>query len=167
MGRIAGRSLFRFSTIVLLTLCVPGPARQAAAEEPARRSGSRRCLETADRFVSERLQVWQRRLRFEDWKFSIIMSPQTELKPNTVGNIHWNAAEKSAVIRILDISDYDLDCRDALKDMDFTIVHELLHLKVSLLPRCEATRKPEESAVNEIAGALMELDRAATFKDIP
>jgi hypothetical protein len=117
------------------------------------------CSDPADRFVAGRLQVWQRRLGLDQWKFSIEFSRRSELKPNTVGNIHWDATEKSAVIQILAASEYKLDCRDTRKDMEFTVVHELLHLKVSVLPRCDAIRKDEESAVNDITRVLLMLDR--------
>jgi hypothetical protein len=44
-----------------------------------------------------------------------------------------------------------------LDDMEFTVVHELVHLQLSSLPRSEASRSAEEHAVNEIAGALLKL----------
>jgi hypothetical protein len=46
-----------------------------------------------------------------------------------------------------------------LDDMEFTIVHELIHLQLSSLPRSEASRSAEELAVNRIAEALLKLDR--------
>jgi hypothetical protein len=46
-----------------------------------------------------------------------------------------------------------------LNDMELTIVHELVHLELSSLPRNEASRSSEEHAVNRIAEALLGLDR--------
>jgi hypothetical protein len=46
-----------------------------------------------------------------------------------------------------------------LDDMEFTVVHELIHLELSSLPRSEASRRDEEYAVNQIADALLALDR--------
>ena len=72
------------------------------------------------------------------------MSRTTELKPKTLGNIHWDADKKTAVIRVLDPADYKLSFKDMLADMEFTVVHELIHLELSSLPRSEASRRDTE-----------------------
>jgi len=113
----------------------------------------------AQSYAAERLAVWQQRLKLQDWKISILMAHPSDLKPKTLGNIHWDADKKSAVIRVLDASDYTLGCHDMLDDMEFTVVHELIHLELSSLPRSEASRRDEEYAVNQIADALLALDR--------
>jgi len=113
----------------------------------------------AESYVNARLVVWQQRLNLQDWKISIIMSHPSDLKPKTLGNIHWDADKKSAVIRVLDASDYRMGYREMLEDMEFTVVHELIHLELSSLPRSEASRREEEHAVNTIADALLKLDR--------
>lgn len=61
--------------------------------------------------------------------------------------------------RVLDASDYKMPAQAALKDMQFTVVHELIHLELSSLTRDEASRSEEEHAVNHMAEALLELDR--------
>jgi hypothetical protein len=43
--------------------------------------------------------------------------------------------------------------------MEFTVVHELIHLELSSLPHSEASRRVEEHAVNRLADALLKLDR--------
>ncbi|SRR5579875_4218031 len=111
-------------------------------------------------FLNSRLAIWQQRLTLQDWKISIIMSHPSDLKPRTLGNIHWDSDKKSAVIRVLDASDYKMAYKDMIDDMEFTVVHELIHLELSSLPRSEASRRDEEHAVNQIAGALLKLDRA-------
>ena len=108
-----------------------------------------------------RLAVWQKRLNLEDWKISIIISRASELRPRTLGNIHWDLDTRTAVIRVLDPADYRLPYGDMLKDMEFTVVHELIHLELASLPRSEASRRDEEHAVNGIADALLNLDRGA------
>jgi len=110
-------------------------------------------------FLNERLALWQQRLNLQDWKISILMSHPTDLKPKTLGNIHWDADKKSATIRVLDASDYKLAFHEMLEDMEFTVVHELIHLELSSLPRSDASRRDEEHAVNRIADALLKLDR--------
>jgi hypothetical protein len=111
-------------------------------------------------YLNERLAIWQQRLTLQNWKISIIMSHPSDLKPKTLGNIHWDSDKKSAVIRVLDASDYRLPYKEMLDDMEFTVVHELIHLELSSLPRSEASRRDEEHAVNQIADALLKLDRS-------
>jgi len=125
-------------------------AQQTVAESTAHERGV-----LAETFVNERLLIWQGRLNLQDWKISIIMSHPGDLKPRTLGNIHWDADKKSAVIRVLDASDYKMAFKDMLDDMEFTVVHELIHLELSSLPRSEASRRDEEHAVNDIADALL------------
>ena len=117
------------------------------------------CSEQARTLINEKLGIWQQRLKLDNWKISVITTRLIELKPKTLGNIHWDADKKTAVIRVLSPSDYQFSCSDALKDIEFTIVHELIHLELASLPHSEASRREEEHAVNQITQALLELDR--------
>ena len=87
------------------------------------------CSEQARNLINEKLRIWQQRLKLENWKISVTTTRLTELKPKTLGNIHWDADKKTAIIRVLSPSDYQFSCSDALKDIEFTIVHELIHLE--------------------------------------
>jgi hypothetical protein len=60
---------------------------------------------------------------------------------------------------VLAPEDYQLSTRDMLADMECTVVHELVHLQLSSLPRSEASRGAEELAVKQITQALLNLDR--------
>jgi len=117
----------------------------------------------AQSFAAERLWVWQKRLNLEDWNVTVVMSRSTELKPRTLGNIHWDLEKKTATIRVLDPADYRLPFKEMLQDMEFTVVHELIHLNfapvVSEFQRSDANRREEEHAVNHMADALLKLDR--------
>ena len=122
-------------------------------------SGGRECAALADGFLAAKLGLWQQRLWLADWKISIVMSTAKELKPKTLGNIHWDATNKTAVIRVLAAAEYPLQCPVMLEDMEFTVVHELIHLELSSLPRSQASRRDEEHAVNQITDALLALER--------
>jgi hypothetical protein len=122
-------------------------------------SSAQERAEIAVSYVNERLAVWQQRLNLQDWKISIVMAHQYELKPKTLGNIHWESDKRTAVIRVLDAADYKMPFREMLEDMEFTVVHELIHLELSSLPRSDASRREEEHAVNQITDALLKLDR--------
>ena len=96
----------------------------------------------------------------------MILTRRSDLKANTLGGIRWDKSKKSAVIRVQDPADYRLTPEEMLKDMEFTIVHELVHLELASLPRSEASRSNEEHAVNQLAAALLRLD-STSARDIP
>lgn len=146
--------------VLLFAGCItPGFAQSESDDAPA---PSERAI-VAERFAIEKLWAWQRRLNLKDWDISIVVSPAGELKKNTVGNIHWDKDKKTAVIRVLDPADYKLPFDAVLKDIEFTVVHELIHLEMSPvlsdLNRTDANRMEEEYAVNHMTDALLKLDR--------
>jgi hypothetical protein len=126
-----------------------GPAALSAGEQS----------QIARQYVTERLAFWQQRLKLEEWRISVVPARRSELKPNTLGGIRWDKTKKSAVIWVLDPSEYQIPFRATLDDMELTIVHELVHLELTSLPRSEASRGNEEHAVNGIAEALLGLNR--------
>lgn len=114
-------------------------------------------------FAAEKLSSWQKRLNLEDWKISVDVARASELKPRTLGNIHWDSDKKTATIHVLDPADYHMAFPDVLKDIEFTVVHELIHLELAPvlapLQRNDANRREEEHAVNHMTEALLHLDR--------
>jgi hypothetical protein len=138
------------------------PETAATAVETASGEQAASCMserQVVDRFVSEKLATWQRRLKLENWTISTVMTRRDALKPKTLGGIRWDKHKKTALISLLDPSDYRLPFREMLDDLEFTIVHELVHLELASLPRSEASRSSEEHAVNQLAEALLGLDR--------
>lgn len=138
----------------------PSPA-QATAFPGETIAAERSALAVA--FASERLCVWQKRLNLEGWKVSVAVARTLELKAKTLGNVRWDREKKTAAIRFLDPADYHLSFDEALRDIEFTVVHELIHLEMvpvlSDLQRTDANRTEEEHAVNRMAEALLKLDR--------
>jgi len=118
----------------------------------------------ADRYLSERLTVWQNRLKLQEWNVSLVLSHPGDLRRGTLGNIRWDADKKTARIRVLDASEYHRPFHATLDDMEFTVVHELIHLELSSVTRHEESRSAEsrsaeEDAVNRMAESLLQLDR--------
>jgi hypothetical protein len=114
--------------------------------------------EFAQHYIAEKVILWQQRLKLNEWKISWTMACRSDLKLDTVGQIHWDEPGKSAAILVLDPSDYHMPFDAMLDDMELTIVHELVHLKLTSLPHSEASRGSEEQAVNGISEALFALD---------
>lgn len=155
---LSGR-FFRFLFPVACALiCANSSLAQDAAPLPLRE----RTL-MAESFSTEKLWAWQKRLNLQDWKIAVAVVRSGELKPKTLGNIHWDGEKKTAIIHVLDPADYKLAHQAMLDDIEFTVVHELIHLELSPvlspLQRNDANRMEEEHAVNHMAQALLDLQR--------
>ena len=111
----------------------------------------------AERFITEQLQLWQQRLCLTKWSIRASLVRSDSLKPKTLGGIRWDFSKMKATIDVMSSYDYKLPFQAMLDDMEFTVVHELVHLQLSSLPRSEASRSAEEHAVNEITSALLKL----------
>jgi len=154
--------LFRPLPLLIAMAAGIAPYHCQSAARPSQTIASERSL-LAGSFASEKLWLWQRRLNLQEWNISVVVSRASELKPKTLGNIHWDRDKKTAVIRILDPADYRLPFAPMLRDIEFTVVHELIHLEIAPvladLQRTDANRVEEEHAVNHLADALLMLDR--------
>jgi len=149
--------------IVVSTLLLGAVAGICVAPQTPRDPSLRDRDPLAESYLRQRLGLWQERLSLQDWTISLVMSHPDTLRRGTLGNIHWDVDKKTAVIRVLDASDYQTPFSAALKDMEFTVVHELTHLELSSLTRnfksrSEESFSEEEQAVNRMSDALLELD---------
>ena len=150
--------------LLSLSLVVPITCLQAqSATLPATSVSAHERTELVQSFATEKLWSWQKRLNLEDWKITVDVARSSELKPRTLGNVHWDTDKKTAVIRVLDPADYKLPFADMLADVEFTVVHELIHLELAPvlapLQRNDANRREEEHAVNHMTDALLQLER--------
>lgn len=113
----------------------------------------------ADEYLQPRVGRWQKRLKLNGWKVTLVQVKLGDLRPGTLGNIHWDDTDKTAKIRVLSASEYKLPYEEALRDMECTLVHELVHLSLASLPRSDASREEEEQAVVGLTEALLALER--------
>ena len=111
----------------------------------------------AKQFILQKLTLWQQRLNLRQWDIRIELVRSEKLEPRTLGNIHWDTDTKQATVGVLSSYDYHLPYDAMLDDMEFTVVHELVHLQLAVLPRSDASRRAEEHTVNELAEALLRL----------
>jgi hypothetical protein len=109
-------------------------------------------------------KLWQKRLDLVDWRIGTMIVRQTELKPETLGNLHWDTEVHTATIRVLDPCDYELPAWEVPEDIEYTIVHELIHLQLSVLPRDTNARIVEERVVNKISNALFQLEKGPGYR---
>jgi hypothetical protein len=104
------------------------------------------------------LRTWQKRLRLDDWKIEVKIVRIWDLEHGTLGHIDWSKPRKAAIIKVLNPADYELPPDKIPADMELSIVHELVHLHLSVLPLSKASRGTEEQVVILIADALVNLE---------
>ena len=169
MKHMLGQYLRSFSVLSLLFGFLAGFSSSCTAQPVPGRVSNGVTISPHERtiacqsFATERLWVWQKRLSLEDWQISLAMARTSELRPRTLGNIHWDLEKKTALIHVMDPADYRMPFHAMLDDMEFTVVHELIHLGfapvLADLQRTDANRREEEHAVNHMADALLILQR--------
>lgn len=110
------------------------------------------------------LKLWQKRLSLGDWQISAELVRSWELKPDTLGNLRWNSASKMATIRVMSPQDYDLRPSEIPTDIEYTIVHELIHLQLALIPKAAGAKEVEERVVNRLGEALFALEKGPHYR---
>jgi hypothetical protein len=101
----------------------------------------------------KQLKTWQKRLGMDGWDLTLQVVRKSALDQDTWGNAEWDSDSKSGVISVLDPQDYNLKGTDLKRDMECTIVHELLHIQVS--PLDSGNPEAHEEVVNRIMTALL------------
>src|SRR2546426_5444103 len=108
--------------------------------------------------VHDWLHLWQKRLHLEDWKVDVKIVRIWDLEQGTLGHIDWSVPHRTATIKVLNPSDYELPKDKIPADVELSIVHELVHLHLSVLPLNRSTRNAEEQVVSMLADALVDLE---------
>lgn len=81
--------------------------------------------------LEERLAYWQKRLRLQDWLITVEVCRMREIDGSQARN-HYQRVHKMARIYIGDETDYSPIQKHPL-DMEWNLVHELLHLHFDAL----------------------------------
>ena|SRR5579872_3529969 len=141
-------------------------ASLGAAEPPASRNRvtSAAPVVTEDQ-AQDWLRLWQKRLRLEDWKIDVKIVRIWDLEQGTLGHIDWSTTHHTAMIKVLNPADYELPPDKIPADMELSIVHELVHLHLSVLPLNKSSRNVEEQVVSMIADALVNLEHHPAATD--
>ena len=103
--------------------------------------------------LEKQLRTWQKRLGLGEWNLSVQVVRKDALDKDTWGNAEWDSENKTGVISVLDPQDYNLRGTDLKRDMECTIVHELVHIQVS--PLDSGSPEAHEDVVNRIMSALL------------
>lgn len=105
------------------------------------------------------LVKWQAVLRLQDWDIEILYVKSFDLEVNTGGHVVRCDAKKTARVKVLDPDLYD-PCLIVKQDVEYTVVHELVHIHFALIDDFKDTNNAlYEQAVHRISKALLSLDR--------
>src|SRR5579864_4321917 len=103
--------------------------------------------------LQKQLRAWQKRLSMDDWSINVQVVRKGALDKDTWGNAEWDSDHKTGTINVLDPLDYNLKGTELKRDMECTIVHELVHIQVS--PLDSGNPEAHEVLVNRIMMALL------------
>lgn len=102
---------------------------------------------------------WQKQFRLTDWKLTTkLVDPRT--LPDNSAEIEYCNLRRKAVISVA----WDAD---NLEDLHDSVIHELLHLFWSHIPRDSWQVTFEEQTIHSIAPVVAALFMAARAKDVP
>src|SRR5579884_2073566 len=128
----------RLAVLLILGISVslgsPGPAPDKATAIPA----------ITQNQVDDWTRLWQKRLDLGEWNITTLIVRVSDLKPDTLGNLKWNTGNRTAVVKVLNPLDYELPAGEIATDIEYTILHELIHLQLSVLPHDGSSKMTEE-----------------------
>lgn len=110
------------------------------------------------------LDYWRPRLRLMDWDVTLEVYGLKQWialgrSAYEAGNCAISASFGSARIRLLNPAEMPDDIQPCCRDVEDTIVHELLHLMLPV-ERSDGTDHAGELRINRVAQALVQLRRA-------
>src|SRR5215469_7274314 len=146
----------KLAVLLALGVCVSVGAPSSAADKAT----SPAITQTQ---VDEWTRLWQQRLDLGEWAITTMIVRVSDLKPDSLGNLKWNTANRTAIVKVLNPLDYELPVSEIPADIEYTILHELIHLQLSALPHDGSTKLVEEKVVNRISEALFQLEKGANY----
>jgi len=110
--------------------------------------------------IKDKLQYWKAILGLENWEIKILLKRQRDMKPDTQANVSWVIQKASATIAMVCNEDYD-SCLWP-RDMEQSLVHELLHVKCSVFDSFEDGTLQDvmhEQYIDSMAKIIVTMDR--------
>lgn len=113
------------------------------------------------------LEYWQKRLRLQDWDLTLEIVRKSKITTGEFAEVEWSRIYRNAEIKLLDPVDFEEADTARQKDMEDSLVHELLHL---VLRDCRINSRDdkdkltaqgiaEERAIDALSCALVSLHR--------
>ena len=104
---------------------------------------------------------WQRQLRLSDWQVRVRIVRRYDLPPDRVAQCQYFITSKSAIVSLLDATDFHPATEFVDRDHEIGLVHELLHLHIAPFePKPETLeQKMSEVAIESLAQGLVLINR--------
>lgn len=118
------------------------------------------------------LNEWKERLGLQEWYIKLIYNckaTETDYPDSAVGQTEWQTTNKSAIIKIISEQEHGGD-RILPYDFEKTLVHELLHIKFSIIDKRIDTyegavaEQVRHQLIDDIARALVMAKRGYTTR---
>jgi hypothetical protein len=120
--------------------------------------GASLVAESSSAPIDSWLRTWQTRLRMEDWSIHIKVVPKTQLRTGVVGHVEWFRGKREATILLRSPFDYGLPLSQAWEEMEKTVLHELLHVRMSMYSlQDKLGREKEEELVEQLTETMFAL----------
>lgn len=108
--------------------------------------------------ANRRCAYWQKRLNISDWhvKVKIVRSAKMS-HGSSMGEVDIFDQKSMAIVKLLDPIDWDGTPMIPKQDMELTLVHELLHIRLYNVNTRSVVKTSvvlEEQAINALAWAL-------------
>lgn len=120
------------------------------------------CTITYEKVPDGLLEEWQKRLGLTDWRIKLVdnCEPEDMSLRDVAGSTEWTESVKTARIEIMDPKFYG----DRIVPFDYekTLVHELLHLKFSLisLDTSDLQARVVHQIIDDLARAFVDAKRS-------
>lgn len=113
------------------------------------------------------LAYWQKQLRLQDWNITVKVARRSDMATNAYGEVSPSRIYRQADIALRDPTDFADDDGPRERDMEDSLVHELLHV---VLKDCRIDARDddgnltsegiaEERAIDALAAAIVGLHR--------
>jgi hypothetical protein len=120
---------------------------------------------TLEHELEEWLEEWKSILRLQDWSIDVRIVRSFEMDM-TVGDVIRHPEQRHAIVRILDPRDIDPESPTWQRDVESTLVHELLHVVFYSVDHVDETAEMIfEQGINSTADALVTLLRGDRPRD--
>ena len=121
-----------------------------------------------DKSYKSLLNEWQKRLSLQDWTIKLYTecTPDDMSIDDSSGCVHWQESTKTACIQILDPKFYG--DRVVPFDLEKTLVHELMHLKMCMLYKKDGSLRERivHQLIDDLSRALVDAKRAGERKNV-
>lgn len=109
--------------------------------------------------LRENMAYWQRVLRIQDWDVELQLQRHHEIGEGLLGQCIRNDSSRTAKVLLLDPRDLAPAGLPSGRDLEVTLVHELLHVVFHCASSETENRVAFEQAIDSTARALVRLDR--------